>query len=91
MSPRPPRTAVVAAAALVLAGCSGLQGESRCPGESCSAELAAIVEAVDALPGASSVEEATSSWSLDNPRVLSIAVRADIPDPTAARALARAV
>ena len=90
MSLRPP-IAAVAAAALVLAGCNALQGESRCPGESCSSELEAVVDVVDAFPGVASVEEVSSSWSLDNPEVLSVVVGADVPGPTRARALARAI
>ena len=83
--------AAVLSVAVTAAGCDGLQGERRCPGESCSPELASLVEAVAGLPAVTRVEEAVSSWGLDNGTYLEVSLRADVSTRSAARRLAHRV
>lgn len=83
--------AAVLSAAVTAAGCDDLQGERRCPGESCSPELASLVEAVAGLPAVTRVEEAVSSWGLDNGTYLEVSLRADVSTRSVARRLARRV
>lgn len=60
------RRVAVVALLVVVAGCSVLQEERRCPGADCSEELARVVDDVAGLPGVTHVDQAAWSSGLDN-------------------------
>ena len=77
----------VVVAALGLAGCSAVQEDHVCPGESCTPALEAVAGQVAALSDVTSVESTEWHYNIDDDTDALIKVRAPVRTDEAAREL----